>query len=219
MSRHQLAFSILCILCSVIGLFAIVRHILIGFDGLVGGAFGLMFLFAWAAIRIIRRENVTDEAILRLKNAPQWGEISPIRRHCLMLFDWPLFFAIREREMKRLLDQPLTRVVFDAQGVTLAPLEAQHTEAYFLTQIANAAEGRGLKVRNAIQGIFGPRWASAKTVELTWLESDNLIWSHALDELINGEPVSLRQFRRALEWGYISTLSEEDRSKYHWENR
>lgn len=121
--------------------------------------------------------------------------------------------------MKRLLDQPLTRVVFDAQGVTLAPLEAQHTEAYFLTQIAIAAERRGLKVRNAIQGIFGPRWGSAKNVELTWLESDSRIWSHARDELVDGEPVSLRQFRRALEWGYISTLSEEDRSKYYWENR
>lgn len=219
MSRHQLAFSILCILCSVTGLFAIVRHILIGFDGLVGGAFGLMFLFAWVAIRIMRCENVTDEAIFRLKNAPQWGELSPLRRHCLMLLDWPLFFAIREREMKRLLDQQLTRVVFDAQGVTLAPLEAQHTEAYFLTQIASAAGGRGLKVRNAIPGIFGPRWASAKNVELTWLESDSRIWSHARDELVDGAPVSLRQFRRALECGYISTLSEGDRSKYYWENR
>lgn len=87
MSRQQLAFSILCILCSVTGLFAIVRHILIGFDGLVGGAFGLMFLFAWAAMRIMRRENVTDEAVFRLQNVPQWGELSPLRRHRLMLLE------------------------------------------------------------------------------------------------------------------------------------
>lgn len=219
MSRHQLAFSVLCILCSVTGLFAIVRHILVGFDGLVGGAFGLMFLFAWGAIRSLRRENVTDEAFFRLKNAPQWRELSPLRRRSLMLFDWPLFFAIREREMIRLLEQPLTRVMFDAQGVTLAPLEAQHTEAYFLTQIANTAERRGLKVRNAVQGIFGRRWASAKNVELTWLGSDSRIWSYARDELTDGEPVSLRQFRRTLEWGYISTLSEKDRDKYYLESR
>jgi len=220
MSRHQLAFSILCILGSAVGLLAIMRRVLIGFDGVVWGGFGLMFLLAWAAMRIIRRQTVADEAIFRLKDAPQWRELSPLRRRLLLLLDWPLFLAIREREMERLRDQPLTRVIFEPEGIILSPIEAQHTEAYFLTGIAAVAEVRGLKVRNAIQGILGPRWAGAKNVELTWSGSDDRIWNHARSDLTDGEPVSLRQFRRVLEWGYISTLSEAERSQYYrWENR
>src|SRR3546814_4050249 len=57
----------------------------------------------------------------------------------MMLLDWPLFFAIREREVERFLDQPLTKVVFEPQGVTLVPIESQHTESYFLTKIASMA--------------------------------------------------------------------------------
>src|SRR3546814_6293605 len=98
MSRHQITFSILCILCSAAGLFAIVRRVLIGFDGLVWGAFSLMLLLAWAAIGIMRREVMTDEAIFRLKEAPQWRELSPLHRRRMMLLDWPLFFAIRSEE-------------------------------------------------------------------------------------------------------------------------
>src|SRR3546814_14009515 len=90
------------ILCSAAGLFAIVRRVLIGFDGLVWGAFSLMLLLAWAAIGIMRREVMTDEAIFRLKEAPQWRELSPLHRRRMMLLDWPLFFAIREREVERL---------------------------------------------------------------------------------------------------------------------
>ena len=213
MSRHQITFSILCILCSAAGLFAIVRRVLIGFDGLVWGAFSLMLLLAWAAIGIMRREVMTDEAIFRLKEAPQWRELSPLHRRRMMLLDWPLFFAIREREVERPLDQPLTKVVFEPQGVTLVPIESQHTESYFLTKIASMAETQGLKVHNAIQGIFGLRWAGAKSVKLTWLGSDDRIWNHACSELIDGGSISLRQFRRALEWGYVSTLPE---AEHHW---
>lgn len=213
MSRHQITFSILCILCSAAGLFAIVRRVLIGFDGLVWGAFSLMFILAWAAIRIMQREPMTDEAIVRLKEAPQWRELSPLRRRHMMLLDWPLFFAIREREVGRLLDQPLTKVVFEPQGVTLVPIESQHADAYFLTKIASMAERRGLKVHNATQGIFGPRWAGAKSVKLTWMGSDNRIWNHARNELVDGGSISLRQFDDALEWGYVSTLSEAERSR------
>src|SRR3546814_15294737 len=77
-----------------------------------------MLLLAWAAIGIMRREVMTDEAIFRLKEAPQWRELSPLHRRRMMLLDWPLFFAIREREVERLLYQPLTKVVFAPQGVT-----------------------------------------------------------------------------------------------------
>src|SRR3546814_197647 len=112
-----------------------------------------------------------------------------------------------------LLDQPLTKVVFEPQGVTLVPIESQHTESYFLTKIASMAETQGLKVHNAIQGIFGLRWAGAKSVKLTWLGSDDRIWNHACSELIDGGSISLRQFRRALDWGYVSTLPE---AEHHW---
>src|SRR3546814_16971989 len=75
------------------------------------------------------------------------------------------------------------------------------------------AETQGLKVHNAIQGIFGLRWAGAKSVKLTWLGSDDRIWNHACSELIDGGSISLRQFRRALEWGYVSTLPD---AEHHW---
>lgn len=216
MSRHQMTFSILCILCSAAGLFAIVRNLLIGFDDLVLGAFSLMFLFAWAAIRIIKREAITDEAVFRLGQAPQWRELSPFRRRLMMVLDWPLFWAIREREVERLMDQPLTKVFFEPQRVKLIPIESQHIEAYFLTKIANMAETRGLKVNNTAQGIFGRRWAGAKSVELTWLGSDDRIWNHARNELVDGGSISLREFDAALEWGYNSTLSEAEGFKDHW---
>src|SRR3546814_19025264 len=94
-----------------------------------------MLLCAWAAIGIMRREVMTDEAIFRLKEAPQWRELSPLHRRRMMLLDWPLFFAIREREVERLLDQPLTKAVFEPPGVPLVPIESQHTESCFLTKI------------------------------------------------------------------------------------
>ncbi len=216
MSWRQMSFSVLCILCSVAGLFAIVRDLLIGFDGLVLGVFSLMFLFALAAIRIMQRQAITDEAVLRLGQAPQWRDLSPSRRRRMMLFDWPLFWAIREREVERLLGQPLTRVVLEPQGIKLVPIEPQHTEAYFLTKIGNMAETRGLKVNNATQGIFGRRWAGAKSVDLTWLGSDERIWNNARSELIDGGSISLREFDAALEWGYISTLPEAERFQHHW---
>lgn len=219
MSQRQVTFSILCILCSAIGLFAIVRRVLIGSDGLVWGAFSLMFLLAWVAIKIMRRQPMTDEAIFRLQSAPEWRELSPLRRRCMVLFDWPLFFEIREKEAKRLLDEPLTRVVFEPQGVTLVPIEAQHTDAYFLRTIAGMTERRGLKVRNVVQGIFGPRLIGAQQVELNWLGSDNRIWNHVRNELIDGVPTSLRQFHNALESGYVSTLSEAERYQYYMDNR
>lgn len=219
MSRDKISFSILCILCSAAGLFAIVRRILLGWDGLVWGAFALMVLSAWAAIKIVQREPITDEAVVRLKQAPQWRELSPLRRRSMMLLDWPLFFAMREREVERLRDQPLTKLVFEPHGVILVPVEAQHTDGYFLTRIAGEAERRGLKVHNAIQGIFGVRWAGAKNVQLTCLGSDDRIWNHARNELIDGGSISLRQFRDALEWGYLSTLSAADRNEYFRGNR
>jgi hypothetical protein len=219
MSRHQVTFSILCILGSAIGLFAIIRRIVVGADGFMWAAFSLMFVCAWAAMKVLGRKPITDEAIIRVKSVPEWRELSPLRRRCMALFDWPLFLAIREREAKRLLDEPLTRVVFEAQSVTLVPIEPQHTDAYFLTMIASAAERRGLKVRNAVQGIFGPRLVGAKQIELNWLGSDNRIWNHVRNELIDGEPASLQQFNNALESGYLSTLSEAERYKYYMDNR
>ncbi len=215
MSSRQIIFSILCILCSAVGLFAIVRRILLGWDGLVWGAFGLMFISAWAAIKIMQHEPLANDTIFRLKDAPQWRELSPLRRRLMMLFDWPLFFAIREREVERLFDQPLTQVVFAPHGVILVPTEEQHTEGYFLTRIAREAGWRGLKVDNAVQGIFGPRWAGAKCVKLTCLGSDDRIWNHARSELIDGGSISLLQFRDALESGYLSTLSVADRYRYY----
>jgi hypothetical protein len=100
MSQHQVTFSIICMLSSVLGIFAIVRHVLIGSDGLGWVAFSLTFLLAWLAMKVMRDRPMTDEAIFRLQSAPQWRELSPLRRRCMMLFDWPLFFKIREREAK-----------------------------------------------------------------------------------------------------------------------
>jgi len=72
-----------------------------------------MFLLAWAAIKIMQRKPMTDEAIFRLKVSPEWRELSPLRRRCMLFLDWPLFLAIRDREAERLLNEPLTRVVFE----------------------------------------------------------------------------------------------------------
>lgn len=213
---RQAAFSILCILCSAIGLFAISRRVLIGWDNLVWGAFGLMFLLAWAAMKLMQSRPMTDEAILRLKGAPEWRELSPLRRRRMALLDWPLFFAIREREVERLLNEPLIKIVFEPHGVALVPMEAQHTDAHFLRVIAGASERRGLKVRNAVQGIFGARWTGAEQVELDWAGPDNRIWDHMRSELIDGAPTSLRRFDDILESGYISTLSEAERPQYFW---
>ena len=219
MFRYQVYFSILCVMCSAIGMFAIVRRILIGFDGVVWTAFGMMFVLAWAAIRIMRRQPMIDDAIFRLNSAPAWQELAPLRRYSLMMLDWPLFLAIREREVARLFDEPLTRLVFAARGIALVPVEVQHTAPYFLNAIARVAEGRGLKVCNDVQGVFGPRLIGPKQVELDLSGVDDRICNSLRSEFKDGALTSLRHFNKTLEAGYLSTLSETERNRYFMDNR
>ncbi|MAG40954.1 MAG: hypothetical protein CL951_03455 [Erythrobacteraceae bacterium] len=188
-------------------------------DGLVWVALGSSLLFAWAAIKLINSKKITDEAVFRVQHAPHWQELTSLRRRLMWLLDWPLFVEIREREVARLINQPLMTVRLKPWGVILAPVEVPHTAPYFLTRIASAAGSRGLKVRYNGQGIFGPHWAGTKEVKLTWSGSDERIWGHVRNELSDGELVSLRRFRDIQELAYLSTLSPEQTAQYYRENR
>lgn len=189
MTRYQQAISALLVLCSAFGLLGIGRAILVDKDSITWVSFGLMFALAWAARRMIVRMPIAAEASMRLGNAPTWGQLSRTRRRFLLLFDWPLFVKVREREVRRLFDEPLVSLRFDADSVILRPVEALHSDLYFLKRIARAASTYGLEVSNSTQGVFGTQLVPSQ-VNLRWCGSDRRIWDHLRDGLQSGVSVS-----------------------------
>lgn len=171
MSLYQIIFSTLRMLAIATGLFALGRTILLGSGG---GAWALMSLMSFLAIgaSIIINRLPLHEKYLRFKDAPRWQELSPQRRFALFLFDLPLFFSIRDKEADRLRDEPISRVEFEANCVTLQPVEARHLTWHFLTTIAWHTEHYGLKVSNANFGKFGLIFPGSKRVPE---HRDNLI--------------------------------------------
>jgi hypothetical protein len=214
MARRQLAFSILCIVGSVAGLFAILRRVLIGFDTVVWVAFGLMFLLVWIAMMVMRYQPVTSEPIVRLQSAPRWQELSFARRHVMLILDWPLFSAIREREAVRLFNEELTCVGLTPSEVILVPLETAHAAPYFLRTVARVAARHGLRINNVMQGVFGPRF-KGKKIELSRSGNDDRIWNNLRRALTDGSVISLRQFYNAWESAYLSTLTDDERGRYY----
>jgi hypothetical protein len=130
----------------------------------------------------------------------------------MMIFDWPLFRAVRDREVQRLVDEPLVRVTGDATGITLQPIELQHLERYFLRAITSAGAQHGLKVQDTESGlgISNPKYAG----KIRLAGGDERIIQHVCDKFAHGELVSLRCFADAVEVGYLSTLPEKERYAY-----
>lgn len=211
MSLYQIIFSTLRMLAIATGLFALGRTILLGSGGGAWALMGLMSFLAIGASIIINRLPL-HEKYVRFKDAPRWQELSPQRRFALFLFDLPLFFSIRDKEADRLRDEPLSRVAFEANCVTLQPVEARHLTWHFLTTIAWDTEHYGLKVSNANFGKFGLIFPGSKRVQLRG--ADERIVQYLRAELADGECVSLRLFVAKLRWAYASTLPEKERDQF-----
>jgi hypothetical protein len=199
------------------GLYALAQKLLTGVAGEAWNIFCLSFCLVLALAWIIERRPMTHEAIFRVAGAPPWQEISPWRRFFLMLLDWPLFSEIREREVDRLRNQPLIRAGFEADYATLEPIEAQHYTRFFLRRIACAATGHGIKALPMRQGLL-PRDSLGSSVIMV-VSTDAKIAQYLTDNFLAGELYSLQEIRKTLEYAYLSTLSEDERYLYMWENR
>lgn len=218
MAKYQHAISALLILCSVFSLVGIGRTAMTGWDRITWAAFGAMFVLAWLARRMIMRMPIAAEAGQRARAGPTWSELSPMRRRFLLWFDWPLFIQIREREARRLMDEPIVSATFASNSMALRPLDPSHTEPYFLKWMANAATGYGLKVRNVKEHIFG-REIAGNQVELDWSGDDRRIWDYLQATLHDGAPLKLTTFIDTLEAGYLSTLSPAEQHRYFMDRR
>lgn len=211
MSRYQITLAVICMLAVATGLYAIVRTVLVGADSGVWTLPCFLLCLAFAVLWIIDRRPMMHAAVFRAADFPGWNELSPLQRRCLMLFDWPLFLAIRDREAKRLQDEPLIRVIFEADGVTLHPLEKQHSGRFFLRTIVYAVTLYGLG-HISDRGMFYVKRSRVKGVQL--LKVDPVIMGHMHQIMQNGDSISTNKLRRAIEYGYILTLPEADRRAY-----
>ena len=203
MGRYQLTITILLVISAALGLFGIGRAVLVGMDAIAWASLGSMFMFAWAARTMMLRIPVASEATVRLRSSTSWAELSHSKRRLLFWLDWPLFTELRRAEAYRLWSEHLVSVRFDTDGVTLSPLSEIHTEPYFLKVISTAA-GFGL-VASSMRG---------PNVYFNWRGADRRIWDHLNSQIGDSSAVSLRVFKGMLEDGYLSTLSESERSAY-----
>lgn len=218
MARYHLIISALGALFIAAGALGIGRAAMIGMDRITWSSLGLMFALAWVAITMVNRMPVTAEAAFRIKEYATWAELSPLRRCFLLWFDWPMFIEVRHRETRRIFDEPLVSVKFDIDSVTIRPLDALHSDPYFLEAIASSAAGHGLEVSNIKQSMFRSREIEPH-VDLAWCGSNCSIWQHLRDEVGDRASIPLQIFIDALEAGYVKTLTPEDRQKYLMETR
>ncbi|MEI4507909.1 hypothetical protein WBQ88_09700 [Sphingopyxis sp. CCNWLW253] len=211
MSRYQISLSTVCLLVVATGLYLIAQNVAGGSAPAAWGLFCLLVCLALVIQKIIDRLPMSHEAIFRATNAKPWPELSTAQRHCLVLFDWPLFMAIRYREVERLGTETSFRFTRAGNGITLQPAGEQHIERYFLGTIASGLARYGLRVQ-----LPGRGWDlfNRKGAELKLVGDDGRIIQYICGKFENGDLISLRNFGEAAEAGYISTLPEIERDAY-----
>lgn len=209
MSLYQIAFSVTCIFGAVTGLCALARKVLTGTAGEFGTMFSLSVCFALALAWIIGRRPMLHEAVFRVAGSPPWHELTRFQRCYLMLLDWPLFSAIRDKEIQRLWTQPLVRVVVEGDRMTLEPIEGQHRSRFFLSAIARSAARYGLKAAISARGLLYRDRLFLAEIEI--VGSDMRMTQYLHDNLSSGDLMSLSLFMRHIENAYASTLPEDQR--------
>lgn len=212
MSRYQFSLSIVCLLVVATGLYLIAQKVAGEPAPDAWGSFCLLVCLALAIQKIIDRLPMSHEAIFRATNAKPWPKLSTVHRHCLAIFDWPLFREVRYREVQRLGTETLFRFTRAGNGITLQPVGGQHLERYFLRTIASGLARHGLRVQLTDRGwgLFNRK----DVAELKMVADDGRIIQHICGKFEDGDLVSLRNFGEAAEVGYISTLPEKERYAY-----
>jgi hypothetical protein len=218
MAQYQQGISALSLVISAIGLFAIGRTILIGMDRLAWLGFALFFFLISVVRRMILRTPTAAEASIRLRSASHWSELSPGRRRILRWFDWPLFIAIREREVQRIYEEVRFLIRFEANRVKLLPADELQSHPYFLGRIAQLIATYGLTVPDKAQGVLGPRFIEP-ILELEWNGPNRQVWHNLLRTLGSSPPLSPQMFKDALEASYVETLPPAERHKFYMDRR
>jgi len=212
MSGYQITLSIIRLLAVATGLYIIGHKLAAGPAPVAWGLFCLLICSALIMHTIIDRLPMSHEAIFRATNARDWSDLSLVQRHCLRLFDLPLFWAIRDREAQRLGADTLFRIACDGNDITLQPADGKHIERYFSKRITFGISRYGLRAQSAEKGFS--LFKRTDISELRLAGNDGRIIQYVFDKFSDDDLVSLQSFGEAVEAGYISTLPEMERDAY-----
>lgn len=217
MSGYQVTLSIIRLLAVAIGLWVLVQKLVSETAPVAWGLFCILFCSLLVMHRVIDRLPMSHEAIFRVANTKQWSELSEFQRHGLMLFDLPLFRALRDREHQRLSTEPLFRFTYDRNCIVLQSVTGQQIERYILREIARCAAPYGVRNEKADKdfNIFRQK----RTPELRLAADDGRIIHYVGEKFDSGGLISARSFGMALEAAYIMTLPDKGRIPYMWAMR